>query len=240
MDNKIKYSGPKVNTISSMFNNIAPSYDLLNHVFSFGLDFYWRRKARQKLINSQPKIILDSACGTGDMAISLLKLKPKIVYGVDISYEMLQKAEEKVKNKNISTEMKFIKTESELLPFSENYFDAVTIAFGIRNFESPLLGLQEFCRVLKMEGNVVILELTKPKSAVLKHIYYIYSQKIMPFLGGLISGDNKAYKYLPKSVENFPEGYDFIGIMEEAGFTDNTIKKLTFGIVTIYMGKKFK
>ena len=199
----------KKKQVEKMFDSIAKRYDLLNHSLSFGMDYYWRRKAIKYLTNN-PKTILDVATGTADFAISACRMKDVKITGIDISEGMINVGKEKIKKKGLENRIDLQIADSENLPFSDNSFDAITAGFGVRNFENLEKGLSEMYRVLSPNGMVAILEPSKPKAFPLKHIYNIYFHKVLPFIGKLISKDNSAYTYLPNSVEAFPSGDKFI------------------------------
>lgn len=221
-----------------MFNNIAWRYDFLNHFLSFGVDNYWRRKTISVLKNDKPELILDVATGTGDLAIAGLRLNPLKVYGVDISEDMLKIGREKLRKKNLLDKIELLESDSENLIFEDNKFDAITVGFGVRNFENLEKGLSEMLRVLKPGAKAVILEFSKPKNSIIRSFYAFYSGKVCPWLGNMISKDPIAYTYLNKSVEAFPEGENFATILRKTGYKDVKIHPLTFGVVTIYIGKK--
>ena len=223
--------------VAKMFDNIAKSYDFLNHFLSFGMDFYWRKKAVSKLTNS-PKKILDVATGTADFAIAATKMKEVQIIGIDISEKMLEIGENKIKQKGLEKQIKLQLADSENLPFESGSFDGITAGFGVRNFENLQLGLSEMCRVLKEDGIAVILEPSKPKAFPVKQIYSAYSHYILPFFGRLISKDNRAYNYLPESVDTFPENEKFIDILKAVGFTKAQHLPLTLGIVSLYIAIK--
>ena len=220
-----------------MFDNIAKSYDFLNHFLSFGMDFYWRKKAISKLTNN-PKKILDVATGTADFAIAATKMKEVQIIGIDISEKMLEIGENKIKQKGLEKQIKLQLADSENLPFESGSFDGITAGFGVRNFENLQLGLSEMCRVLKEGGIAVILEPSKPKAFPVKQIYSAYFHYILPFFGRLISKDNRAYNYLPESVDTFPENEKFIEILKAVGFTKAQHLPLTLGIVSLYIAIK--
>ena len=230
-------SESKKNQIANMFDNIAKSYDFLNHTLSFGMDFYWRKEAIKKLTN-KPKIILDVACGTADFAIAASKLKEVQITGIDISKKMLEIGRKKIEKKGLEKQIKLELADSERLPFEDNRFDAITAGFGVRNFENLELGLLEMKRVLNESGIAVILELSKPKIFPVKQIYSIYFHHILPFLGQLISKDKRAYNYLPESVDAFPENEEFIEILKKVGFHKAQHMPLTLGIVSLYIAIK--
>ena len=223
--------------VAKMFDNIAKSYDFLNHSLSFGMDFYWRKKAISKLTNN-PKKILDVATGTADFAIAATKMKEVQIIGIDISEKMLEIGENKIKQKGLENLIKLQLADSENLPFESGSFDGITAGFGVRNFENLQLGLSEMCRVLKEGGIAVILEPSKPKAFPVKQIYSAYFHYILPFLGRLISKDNRAYNYLPESVDAFPENEKFIEILKVVGFTKAQHLPLTLGIVSLYIAIK--
>lgn len=235
---KDQKSGKK-EQVALMFNNIARRYDFLNHFLSLGIDKIWRKKAIKSLrgIKSNPKI-LDIATGTGDLAIQSLKLNPEKVIGIDISGEMLKIGREKIKQKKLDKIITLQKGDAENLEFEDQYFDGITVAFGVRNFENLQQGLNEMYRVIKPDGQVVILEFSKPGSFPVKQFYQFYFHVILPVIGKLISKDQSAYTYLPQSVNLFPEKQQFISELEKAGFSDCKFKTLTFGIATIYQGTK--
>ena len=223
--------------VAKMFDNIAKSYDFLNHFLSFGMDFYWRKKAVSKLTNN-PKKILDVATGTADFAIAATKMKEVQIIGIDISEKMLEIGENKIKQKGLEKQIKLQLADSENLPFESGSFDGITAGFGVRNFENLQLGLSEMCRVLKEDGIAVILEPSKPKAFPVRQIYSAYFHYILPFFGRLISKDNRAYNYLPESVDTFPENEKFIDILKAVGFTKAQHLPLTLGIVSLYIAIK--
>jgi len=230
--------GSKKEQVADMFNNISGRYDFLNHFLSMGIDKSWRRKAIKLLKPFEPKLILDIATGTGDFAIAARKLNPELIYGVDISSGMLEKGKEKMKKKGYDKQITLSLGDSENLPFEDNYFDAITVGFGVRNFENLEKGLSEINRVLKPGGHAAILEFSKPKKFPVKQSFRFYSKYFIPTIGKLVSKDKRAYTYLPESVEAFPEGEAFSAIMEKIGFKNNTRKLVSGGIATIYLGEK--
>ena len=235
------YSGStkgKKQQVAEMFDNIAPKYDFLNHFLSFGIDKIWRRKAIKLLLKHSPKIILDVATGTGDFAIASLKTGAQKVIGIDISEEMLSVGRKKIEAMGLSQQISLQKGDSEELVFTEGSFDAVTVAFGIRNFENLLMGLSELNRVLKPGGVVCILEFSKPRNFPIKQIYGFYSFYMLPFLGRIFSKDNSAYRYLPESVEHFPDGEELLSLLKDSHFVEVRQFRQTFGVATIYMGMK--
>lgn len=230
--------GSKKEQVAEMFNNISGRYDFLNHLLSVGIDKRWRKKAVKMLKASQPKHILDIATGTGDFAIACLKLKPEKVVGLDISSGMLEKGREKMVKKGYSETIEMVLGDSENIPFEDNSFDAITVGFGVRNFENLEKGLAEMLRVLKPGGQAAILEFSKPKKFPVKQSFKFYSKYIIPALGKMISKDKRAYTYLPESVEAFPEGAAFTEIMHKVGYKGDTRKLVSGGIATIYLGSK--
>jgi demethylmenaquinone methyltransferase/2-methoxy-6-polyprenyl-1,4-benzoquinol methylase len=228
----------KKSQVAQMFNSIAGKYDFLNHFLSAGIDIYWRRQAIRLLAASQPRQILDIATGTGDFALEALRLHPDKITGVDISEGMLAVGREKITRKNLNHKIELRLGDSENLEFADNTFDAATAAFGVRNFENLPQGLREMHRVLKPGGRVVILEFSKPKAFPFKQVYSFYFNQILPVFGKLISKDQAAYTYLPESVQAFPDGPDFINILEQVGFKATQWHPLTFGISSIYTGIK--
>lgn len=228
----------KKEQIAAMFNSISGKYDFLNHFLSLGIDILWRKRAVRLLKKHQPKLILDIATGTGDFAIEALSLNPEKIIGVDISEGMLSIGREKLIKKNLTDKIELLSGDSEILPFEDNFFDAVIVSFGVRNFENLEKGLSDMLRVLKPGGKVVILEFSKPKSFPFKQIYQFYFQWILPKIGKLISKNHAAYTYLPDSVEAFPDGDDFLNILNKIGFQKNQCTPLTLGISSIYSGSK--
>ena len=230
--------GTKKQQVEQMFDNIAFRYDFLNHLLSLGIDRLWRYKTIKKLKTLRPHRILDIATGTGDMAIALLKLKPSEIIGIDLSEEMLLHARNKIYKTGMDNIIHFEKGDAEQINYPDNTFDAVTVSFGARNFENLTKGLMEIYRVLKPAGLAVILEFSQPRNKLFRIMYYIYFFKLVPLLGKLFSKDYRAYTYLPESVRNFPSGNDFINQLKNIGFVITDKKELTFGIATIYTGKK--
>lgn len=230
----------KKKQVAKMFDNISPRYDLLNRLLSFGIDRYWRRVMVNKLKALKPYSILDIATGTGDVAIETLRLKPEKVVGVDISEGMMELGREKLRRKGLDKKIELRYGDSEKLPFSDKTFMAVTVAFGVRNFENLDKGLGEIFRVTKPGGMAVVLEFSKPRGFIMAPLYHFYSFYVLPLIGRLISSDQSAYTYLPESVQAFPEGEDFLVRLRQAGFQDCHLQRLTFGIVSIYTGSKSK
>ena len=224
--------------VEQMFDNIAPKYDFLNHFLSLGIDKLWRKKAIRILSGYQSDYLLNVATGTGDFAIAAAKLNPKKIIGFDISEQMLQVGQLKVNRLGLDRMIEFRKGDSEAMPFQDEQFDAITVAFGVRNFQNLEQGLSEFYRVLKSDGVAIILEFSKPKHFPMKQFYLFYFFRILPFIGRLISKDNSAYSYLPKSVMAFPDDEKFLSILQKTGFSQTRQKRLTFGIATIYIAQK--
>ncbi|MEN9304471.1 MAG: hypothetical protein RL264_2900 [Bacteroidota bacterium] len=228
----------KKEEVAQMFNNISAKYDFLNHFLSLGIDHLWRRKAVKELRAVQPKRILDIATGTGDFALANLKLKPEEIVGMDISEGMLEVGRKKMKKKKVDHIISMQLGDSEDLPFDDNYFDGLTVGFGVRNFENLEKGLSEMLRVLRPGGKAVILEFSKPKYFPVKQAFGFYSKYVIPFLGKSISKDEKAYSYLPESVAAFPEGRDFEQVMEKLNYKNVRSYPVSGGIATIYTGIK--
>lgn len=232
-------SATKKEQVASMFNNISGTYDFLNHFLSLGIDVIWRKMAIRELTASKPSTILDVATGTGDFAFEAIRiLKPAKIIGVDISEGMLGIADEKIRKRGLQDVFEIRLGDSEKLLFDKDTFDAVTVAFGVRNFEDLEKGLCDMLRVLKPGGKVVILEFSKPKVFPVKQAYNFYFKYITPTIGKLFSKDSSAYTYLPESVEAFPDGKDFVSLMQKVGFKDTKHRPLTFGICSIYTGLK--
>ncbi len=234
---KEKTTGKKVQ-VAEMFDNISGKYDFLNHFLSLGIDILWRKKAIRYLKADQPKQILDIATGTGDFAIEALSLKPDFVTGVDISPGMLNIGREKLRKRGLDDRIALFEGDSENLNFEDNKFDAVIVAFGVRNFENLERGLEDMRRVLKPGGKAVILEFSKPTSFPFKQLYHFYFKYILPIVGRLISKDQAAYTYLPESVGSFPDGEKFLKVLSTVGFRNTECKSLTLGISSIYIGSK--
>lgn len=228
----------KKEQVADMFDNISGKYDFLNHLLSMGIDKLWRKKAVKLISKKEPKDILDIATGTGDFAIESLKIKPKAITGVDISNGMLEKGKEKMLKKGYDKIITLQYGDSENLPFEDNSFDAITVGFGVRNFENLEKGLSEMLRVLRPGGIVAVLEFSKPKKFPVKQTYNFYSKYIIPKVGKSISKDSSAYAYLPESVAAFPEGQAFLDILQKVGYSDLDRKQVSGGIATIYLGQK--
>ena len=229
----------KGKVVEEMFDNIASTYDTLNHRLSWNIDKSWRKKAIRRLAPFSPKTILDIATGTGDFAIMSAKmLLPKTLIGADISDKMMEIGRQKVKEEGLDGIISFQKEDCLNLTFPSNTFDAVTAAFGIRNFQDLEKGLGEMYRVLKKGGHLCIIELTTPISFPMKQLFKIYSKVVLPFYGRLISKDSSAYDYLNKTIAAFPQGETMMNILQSEGFTKTSFTRLTFGICTMYIAEK--
>lgn len=233
------HAGEKAAQVEQMFDNIAPTYDKLNHRLSWDIDKGWRRKAIKQLAPFHPQSLLDIATGTGDFAIlSAQMLKPQRLIGADISEGMMQIGRQKVAALGLQDIVSFEKEDCLQLSYNSDTFDAVTAAFGIRNFANLDKGLSEMCRVLKPGGHLSIVELTSPVSFPMKQLFHIYSHTVLPIYGRLISKDTSAYSYLTKTIEAFPQGEQMVRILKAAGFKEAGFKRLTFGICTMYFATK--
>jgi demethylmenaquinone methyltransferase/2-methoxy-6-polyprenyl-1,4-benzoquinol methylase len=221
-----------------MFNSIAHKYDFLNRFLSMGIDKGWRKKAISYLKPLAPKKILDVATGTGDLALEAMKLNPDQIIGLDIAEQMLVYGREKIAAKGWSDKIQMIKGDSEELPFADNNFDAITVAFGVRNFQNLAKGLKEMNRVLKPGGRLVVLEFSKPAGFPYKQVYNFYFTYILPLMGNMVSNSKNAYTYLPESVKHFPEGAAFAAFLKDAGYKDIIVKPLTFGTCSLYIADK--
>lgn len=229
----------KGKVVEEMFDNIAPTYDTLNHRLSWNIDKSWRKKAIKQLSPFKPKTILDIATGTGDFAILSAKmLLPDTLIGADISEGMMEIGRQKVRNEGLEGIISFQKEDCLNLTFPSDTFEAVTAAFGIRNFQDLERGLVEMYRVLKKGGHLCIIELTTPISFPMKQLFKVYSKVVLPFYGCLISKDSSAYDYLNKTIAAFPQGETMMKILQKAGFTKTSFKRLTFGICTMYIAEK--
>ena len=224
--------------VEDMFDRIAPKYDLLNKVLSVGIDKGWRKKMVAELKPIQPKTMLDIATGTADVAIACMKLDPEQITGIDISALMLAEGQKKIEGLGFAKQITLQQADSESLPFADNTFDAITVAFGVRNFQNLDKGLSEMLRVLKPNGKVVILEFSQPEKFPIKQFYNFYSKYILPSVGQLVSKERAAYEYLPESVAAFPYGQAFVKIMNRNNFVNSKSVPLTFGIASIYVGSK--
>lgn len=224
--------------VADMFNNIAGKYDFLNHFLSLGIDKGWRKKAIREIQKVQPRNILDVATGTGDLAIAAAALKPDKITGVDIAEQMLAVGRTKIAEKQLEGMITLQTGDSEAMPFSDNSFDAVTCAYGVRNFENLEKGLKEMSRVMRPGGKLAILEFSKPQRFPVKQLYAFYFRYILPTLGKMVSKHSTAYTYLPQSVMAFPEGKVFCDTLTRCGFKDAKARPLTLGITTLYTATK--
>ena len=233
------HDGEKASQVEQMFDNIAPTYDKLNHRLSWDIDKGWRKKAIKALAPYQPQTLLDIATGTGDFAILAAQmLQPKKLIGADISEGMMDIGRQKVKALGLEQVVTFEKEDCLHLSYNNDSFDAVTAAFGIRNFADLDAGLREMCRVLKPGGHLSIIELTTPVTFPMKQLFHIYSHTVLPVYGRLISKDTSAYSYLTKTIEAFPQGERMMDILKKAGFAEASFRRLTFGICTMYVATK--
>ena len=232
-------NGSKSEQVEQMFDNIAPTYDRLNHRLSWDIDRRWRRKAILQLDPFKPQTILDIATGTGDFAILAAQmLQPKHLIGADISEGMMEIGRQKVHALQLDQTISFERQDCLKLTYPAEHFDAVTAAFGIRNFADLDCGLKEMCRVLKKGGHLSIVELTTPIRFPMKQLFHIYSHTVLPIYGRIISRDQSAYAYLTRTIEAFPQGERMVGILHKAGFSEASFKRLTFGICTMYFATK--
>ncbi len=229
----------KAEAVETMFDAVAPRYDLLNRVLSFGIDQYWRTQAVRLLADEQPTRVLDVATGTADLALEAQRrLHPREVVGVDLSAEMLRYGRKKIERNGLSSRIALVQGDAAALPFDDNAFDAALVAFGVRNFEDLEAGLRGIGRVLRPGGRLVVLEFSSPRSTPIKQLYGWYSRHILPRIGGALSPDQGAYEYLPSSVAAFPDGPDFLTRMSESGYSDLLWRPLTFGIASLYRGTR--
>lgn len=232
-------SGDKAMQVEQMFDNIAPAYDTLNHRLSWNIDRGWRRKAIGQLAPYRPQVMLDIATGTGDFALLAAELlQPQRLIGADISEGMMNIGRQKVAQRGLQHIISFEKEDCTRLSYPDGTFDAVTAAFGIRNFADLDKGLSEMCRVLKKGGHLSIVELTTPVTFPMRQLFHVYSHTVLPVYGRLISHDGSAYSYLTKTIEAFPQGERMVDILRKAGFSEASFKRLTFGICTMYFATK--
>ena len=233
------HDGEKASQVEQMFDSIAPTYDTLNHRLSWDIDKGWRKKAIRQLAVYKPETMLDIATGTGDFAIlSAQMLRPQKLIGADISEGMMEIGRQKVKQLGLQDVISFAKEDCLHLSYEDGTFDAVTAAFGIRNFANLDQGLREMCRVLKPGGHLSIVELTTPPRFPMKQLFKVYSHTILPVYGRIISKDASAYSYLTKTIEAFPQGERMMDILKKAGFRETAFQRLTFGICTLYTATK--
>ena len=233
--------GSKKQQVGKMFDNIARHYDFLNHFLSLGIDRVWRRQMISELLEVNPRLVLDVATGTADVAINTikqLKINDLKITGVDISNEMLAIGRKKIFTEGLSESINLATADSENLPFDGNIFDAVTVAYGVRNFENLERGVREMHRVLKPNGKIVVLEFSKPRVFPFRQLFNFYFKNILPTIGKLTSKDSRAYSYLYESVQAFPDGDDFLTVLTKIGFKNTRCKTLTLGICSIYVGFK--
>ena len=228
----------KKDVVREMFDDISPKYDFLNHFLSFGIDHGWRRKLVSLLGQRKPSTILDVATGTGDLAIAISSLKPQKIVGIDISEKMLEVGRRKLIEKGLTKIISLQCADAEKIPFSDNTFEAITVAFGVRNYENLELGLTEMFRVLRPGGVMLILEFSHPAAFPMKQLYSFYSRYIIPLMGRIISGNSRAYTYLPESVAAFPSGKNFLEILEKLGMQNPQQISLSMGIASIYKAEK--
>ena len=230
---------PKKEQVSNMFDNISHYYDFLNHFLSLGIDHSWRRKAISFLKDAKPQVMLDVATGTADLALEAQRqLSPKQIIGIDISNKMLEIGRKKIEKRQLSDTIQLYTGDSENISFDDNTFDAITVAFGVRNFENLVKGLNDMKRVLKPNGQLVVLEFSKPKMFPFKQLFNMYFKYILPTIGKLTSKDDRAYDYLYESVQAFPDGTEFGKVLEKCGFSAIEMHPLTLGICTAYVCKK--
>lgn len=228
----------KKNEVRAMFNNIARSYDFLNHFLSFGIDVLWRKRLIREITKYKPSVLLDMATGTADLAIMGLRTGAQRIVGIDLASEMIAMGEKKIIKKGLSDKIELLIGDAEQINFDSHTFDAAMVAFGVRNFENLEKGLTEMGRVLKNNQPLMVLEFSKPRVFPIKQLYHFYSFTILPLIGKLISKDKNAYQYLPESIKAFPHGESFIRIFEKCGFVNCKFIPLSFGIATIYIGHK--
>ncbi len=225
-------------SIRSMFDSIAPTYDLLNHLLSAGLDIRWRKKAVRILAKREGGVFLDIAAGSGDVSFEMLCLRPQRIVGVDFAFNMLEIFRQKIDKRSDHLPIDVVSGDGLSLPFRDAMFDGTLIAFGIRNFSDRLQGLREMMRVLKPDGVSVILELSKPTLPVAAQLYTLYAGMLLPLVGRFVSRHNNAYRYLPESIRHFPQRDEFLELMRRAGFRDVRAIALSFGAAMIYAGRK--
>ena len=228
-----------ISPIAAMFDRISPKYDALNHLLSLNIDKVWRKKTAKAVAKSQPKTILDLATGTADLALALAKCNPQAhIIGMDISEKMLNIGKAKVAQRKMESQIELRLGDAAALPLGDNNFDAVTVAFGVRNFEDLGKGLSEISRVLKPGGQAVILEFSMPEKFPVKQLYRFYFKRLLPRIGKTVSKDSSAYAYLPASVERFPKPKAFLELLAQHGLIHGTVRPLTFGIATLYCAER--
>lgn len=228
----------KKEAVKKIFNDIAPRYDALNHLLSLGIDKGWRKRALKSIEEPETKRLLDVACGTGDFSVAAVKAGVRDVTGIDISEKMVEIGRQKVRKLGLEGNVCLQEGDSERMSFGDASFDVVTVAFGVRNFENLEKGLQEIQRVLTPGGKVIILEFSMPVRFPVKQLYTFYFRRILPLIGGFLSGNRGAYAYLPESVKNFPQGEQFLSILKACGFRMVSCRRFTFGIASLYCGIK--
>ncbi len=228
----------KKTQVQNMFNAISIEYDFLNKLITFGNDIKWRKKVYKIAQENSPKNILDVATGTGDIALELANIEGAKIIGIDISERMLDLGRKKIHKQSLSDKITLVSGDAENLSYSNNYFDVITIGFGVRNFQNLIKGLNESNRVLKENGKLIILESSVPKNPIIKFFYFIISRAYIPFLGLVFSKDKSAYNYLQKSAEKFPSGDNFVEILKDCGFKNITTKRQMFGAASIYVAQK--
>jgi demethylmenaquinone methyltransferase / 2-methoxy-6-polyprenyl-1,4-benzoquinol methylase len=233
-----KTNDSKKEQVETMFNNIAPKYDLINDILSLGIHKGWRKKCVKIIEAKQPQVILDVATGTADFAIACAKVKPKKIIGVDISEGMMQVGRQKLKQLNYDAFITLQQGNAETLDFPHATFDAIVVGFGVRNFQNLEKGLDNLLRILKPGGLLVVLEFSYPRNAFVRGLYNFYFSKVTPFIGRIFSKDNRAYTYLNESVKAFPDNERFVAIMDKLNYKNTSFKKLSCGIAAIYCGEK--
>ena len=232
-------SRPKTEQVRDMFDSIAPAYDFMNRAMTFGVDKWWRSVAVNMICKSNPATILDIATGTADLAIKLADKMPAAhVTGVDLSANMIEIGRQKVTQRYLSDRIELMTADCLHLPFADNTFDCITVAYGVRNFEHLDQGYGEMFRVMKPGGMLVVIELSTPTNQVVKPFYRLYTKHIIPLAGKLVSKDVRAYSYLPESIAAVPQGDNMLALIKQAGFDDARFKTLTFGTCSIYSAKK--
>ena len=238
MHTRTSARGRNQHYVRSLFDSIAPRYDLLNHLLSAGIDRLWRRRAVEHLREIHPASILDVATGTGDLALEAARLEPSRIVAIDIAPLMLERARKKVSAQGLSSLIRLQNAAAEALPFADGSFDGVLVAFGVRNFEHLERGLREIFRVLRGGGKIVVLEFSHPRRFPLRQLYFFYFTRILPLIGRAVSGHREAYSYLPDSVLAFPEGEAFLRVLSNTGFEKTRFESLSFGVATIYTGSR--